>query len=451
MVSTSRRATAICAGLATAVLGLVSTVGIDRAAADATSFVTDAATYLVSPANLVDGTHYEPFVPGSADYGLTIDGALALAAVGGRDETLAAITDYVAANSSDYTYLGTEYAEYTSGGAVAKVALLAEATGHDPRSFGDQDLIAALDALVCTAAGDSCAAAGAYSYGSSTFSQALGVIAQLRAGETEAAAAPVDYLSSLQQASGAWPSLLPSSGDADVDSTAMAVMALDLVDSDAARQAVAQGLAWIAGQQNADGSFDTTYVPGSTNSTGLAIQAMSLEEATYADQVSAGRDYLVSLQDADGGVPVSPSQSGSDVRATTQALGGYVGTSFGTLLDDVTGTDTSTDTAPTTGAADTASSALPVLTLAKAPVVKGKAKVGKVLKVMVSIPQGATVTYQWLAGGKPIKPAKKSAKRTLKLTEKLRGKRIAVRVTVALTGYSPYVTVVKAKGGKVKR
>ncbi|MFD8912355.1 prenyltransferase/squalene oxidase repeat-containing protein [Streptomyces sp. NPDC059575] len=296
--------------------------------------------YLVAPAQLTDGHYYEPFGGGFADFGLTIDGAYALAATRTNDAAFTKIVDFLDQQKTDgttrtvndWTGIGTSY---VSGGAIGKEALLAEVAGRDPRAFGGQDLIAALDKAVCTEASTadtSCAAPGAYTYAPSVFSQSLGVMAQLRAGDTANAAAPVEYLKKLQNADGSWPSLIPSTGDSDVDSTAMAVMALALLpDDESASAAVTKGVAWIAKQQKTDGGF-----PGaagdSTNSAGLAVQGLSLDADAYASQISKALAFLGGQQNDDGGFNVAADgQQGSDVRASTQALGGSTGVSFGAL------------------------------------------------------------------------------------------------------------------------
>ncbi|SNT15037.1 3',5'-cyclic AMP phosphodiesterase CpdA [Micrococcales bacterium KH10] len=81
------------------------------------------------------------------------------------------------------------------------------------------------------------------------------------------------------------------------------------------------------------------------------------------------------------------------------------------------------------------------------PRIKGKAKVGKKLRVQPGkwalVP---SLTYRWYASGKAIKGAK-GAKATLKLTKKLAGKRITVRVTASKPGY----VSVTAKSAKTKK
>jgi hypothetical protein len=304
------------------------------------------SVYLVQPASLIDG-HYAESFPGYADYGLTLDTAFALAATGDQDSTLEGIVTFLDHNGqdpsgstvSDWTGVGTKFA---SGGSIGKEALLAEIVGDNPRDFSGHDLIAALNASVCArpsaGSGARCAAPGSYAYASSVFDQALGIMAQLRAGQASQAAAPVAYLESLQNSDGAFPSLIPSSGDQDVDSTAMAAMALARVPGAAAAADVSSAVGWIAGRQEKAGGF-----PGvggdSINSAGLAIQAMSLQAARYRAQIGAAETFLAGEQNADGGFNADAGgRPDSDIRATAQAVSGAVGISFAVLHRNLSGT-----------------------------------------------------------------------------------------------------------------
>ncbi|MFJ6572674.1 prenyltransferase/squalene oxidase repeat-containing protein [Streptomyces sp. NPDC091292] len=312
--------------------------------------------YLTKAANLKQGQYYTPG-PGSprADFGLTIDGAYALAATGLNNAKLRGIVDFLDHGGKDgegrtvhdWTGIGTAYA---GGGSLGKTALLAESVGRDPRDFGGEDLIAALGEAVCarpsTAPDRSCAAKGAYTYAPSVFSQSLAVMAQVRAGEEEAAEEPVAYLAGLQQDNGAWPSLIPATNDSDVDSTAIAAMALDLVGGGTADEAgdaaigeaVDKALAWIASQQLPDGGFPGA-AGNSVNSAALAIQGMSLDRASYQAEIAKARKFLAGQQNADGGFNVAKEgQRGSDLRASTQAVSGASGISFGELERSLDGT-----------------------------------------------------------------------------------------------------------------
>jgi hypothetical protein len=313
------------------------------ASAAARPDLVTGSAYLVAPANLIGGHYYSSF-PHTADFGLTLDGAFALAATGDENHALRGIVSFLSDGGKDasgksvnyWTGIGTAYA---SGGAIGKEALLAEVVGDNPRAFGGHNLIAALDASVCARKGaggaERCPAAGAFSYDTSLFDQALGVMAQLRAGQDTEAVAPVHFLEHLQNADGSFPSLIPGSGQ-DVDSTAMGVMALSLAPGPAAAADVRAGVRWIASRQERDGGF-----PGasgnSVNSAGLAIQALTLRQASYRPALARAEEFLAAEQNANGGFSIGPGQHGSNVRASTQALGGAVGTPFSVLRRDLNG------------------------------------------------------------------------------------------------------------------
>jgi hypothetical protein len=338
-------ASAVLAVSACALSGALTPALAAATPAARTPNLTAGSAFLVAPANLIAGHYYESF-PHVADFGLTIDGALALAATGDQVPALRKIVAFIAGNDkdasgktvNDWTGIGTRYA---SGGAIGKEALLAEVVGGNPRSFGGRNLIAALDASVCTrasgGANPACPAAGSYHDDTSVFDQALGIMAQLRAGQAAGAAAPIAYLESLQRSDGSFPSLIPASGGPDVDSTAMAVMALALAGGPRAGAGVSSGLAWIASQQERDGGFRSAG-GDSVNSAGLAVQALTLRAAAYQPQISAARAFLASEQNSNGGFrAAADGQRGSNLRASTQAVGGAVGTSFGTLRRDLNG------------------------------------------------------------------------------------------------------------------
>ncbi|MFI5664841.1 prenyltransferase/squalene oxidase repeat-containing protein [Streptomyces sp. NPDC051684] len=304
--------------------------------------------YLIGAAQLKQGQFYPTGAGTSrADFGLTIDGAYALAATGLNNAKLRGVVDFLdkagkdgeKRTVNDWTGIGTKYA---AGGSLGKTALLAEAVDRDPRDFAGHDLIAALDKAVCSAPSKapdrSCAAKGAYTYAPSVFSQSLAVMAQLRAGDKENAQDPIAYLESLQHDNGAWPSLIPATGDSDVDSTAIAAMALDLAGGDQADRAVDKALKWIASKQLADGGFPGA-AGNSVNSAALAVQGLTLDKSSYKDEIASALKFLAGQQNSDGGFNVAKEgQRGSDLRASTQAVGGATGVSFGKLERSLDGT-----------------------------------------------------------------------------------------------------------------
>ena len=135
-----RRRAAVFAAL---LLGACALLGVSAPGAAAGTRapapnLTAASAYLVAPANLIDGHYYESF-PGSADFGLTIDGALALAATRKDDAALRNLVAFLSDDGKDpsgdtvneWTGIGTSDA---SGGAIGKEALLAEVVGDNPQS-----------------------------------------------------------------------------------------------------------------------------------------------------------------------------------------------------------------------------------------------------------------------------------------------------------------------------
>lgn len=317
------------AALAAVSVATLSLTAIQPATAATTLNTTSGASYLVKL--LVDGDHYEPFGPGFADKGLTIDGLFALAATSGHAASVAKIAAFTAKNGADYSFVNDN--TYFTGGAVAKVALAAEVAGQDPRKFGGVDYIAALTSHECKAKSVDCYKIGAYRGVSALFGQALALLALTRA-EVAPSTAAVKALLWLACPAGGFTSMTTkctTDAGADPDSTALAVMALQAVGGHSAE--VGKALTSLDHTQNTDGSWDSA-TKHSTNSTGLAIQALNLDAGTYSSQISKARTYVADRQNKDGGITTSndPDYPDSDVRASTQAIGGYVGTSFATLV-----------------------------------------------------------------------------------------------------------------------
>lgn len=289
------------------------------------------AAYLID--QLYDADAYQPFGPGFADTGLSIDGALALSAAGGHDATVARIRGFVADQIRSFAD-PTDADGAFSGGGVGKLALLAEVTGADPRSFGGFDLIGALADNVCPAAhSTACPGAGLYRGVTSTFGQALGLLAQARSGAAPAAA--VTALVAARCRDGSFRSILPvtgacSAGAGDVDSTSMAAQALSAVRGQ--QRVVDAAVAWIGARQEKDGGFPGT-AGDNTNSAALAVQALSLHASTYAARIAKAQAFLGGRQNRDGGLGINTTSDGaaSDVRASAQGLNGVLSTPFSTL------------------------------------------------------------------------------------------------------------------------
>ena len=269
---------------------------------------------------------------------MTADLALALASAGSEDGTLAKVVGYLRAHVVDYADpAGTTSFPGPYSGAVGKLALLAEVTGQDPRSFGGFDLLATLTGHVCTAADQagSCTASGDFYQSFSTVSQTLAVLALARAGVAPPAAA-VSRLGELQCADGGFSSVLLGPGatcTSEPDTTSYALQALTLVSG--AGASVTAAISYLAGAQQADGGFSGA-AGENANSTGLAAQGLLASGApNQAGAVGSAQAFLLRLQNPDGGFGIRASNPASDVRSSTQAVPALAATTLTTLLDRI--------------------------------------------------------------------------------------------------------------------
>lgn len=171
---------------------------------------------------------------------------------------------------------------------------------------------------------------GALGWGS-LVDQTWGMLGWCAAGETVPATA-TSYLKSLANPSdGGWALLGPSS---DVDMTALALQALVAADEPLTSTAVISGLAFLSGQQEANGGFLDWQGSSNTNSTAFAVQGLL---ATEEDPLSAGWasvsgtlpvSYLLTMQLPGGSFAWADLQQGANVLATQQTIPALVGRPF---------------------------------------------------------------------------------------------------------------------------
>ncbi|AEB44240.1 MULTISPECIES: prenyltransferase/squalene oxidase repeat-containing protein [Micromonospora] len=322
--------------VATALAIVVATPpsGVAASSAAHSAAARDAAAWLAG--EYADGVLPGPF--GGADWGLTIDGMLALAATGVDPSTRQAATAQIAANVRSYnSYDDWGIEGFTDGGATAKLLYAASAAGTDPTDFGGWDLRAETLALVS-------GAHTGHQHGritsrttdesgqdpSNTFDQSFAVLGLARSGG--APQETVDFLVRQQCAAGGF-RLYPDAAGApspscdaesnatlDVDSTAMAVQALLAAGAD---DAAGRGADWLVAQQRADGSFGGSGPTSgaNSNSTGLAGQALAAAgrdtEATRAAQALAA----LQLTGANGGAATADAGAiAYDTGALTEAV-----------------------------------------------------------------------------------------------------------------------------------
>lgn len=266
----SARHTAIAA-LAGALLVAGSATGVTTTAAAAEDADAAAHAGAFLERELARGGHVFDY-PGTeqADYGVTIDAVLALAATGTSPGEAAAATAAVEKHLDDY--LGPSFGPTELyAGPVAKTALLTMTMGEDPQEFAGRDL---LDDLADLQTPDGrYADRTAYTDTSNTFTQGLALTALVRAGE-DPPPTGVDFLLDQQCGDGGF-RLFVESPDctSDPDATALATIALLALDQPAA----AKGLDYLAGRMDADGGIGggVGAESANTNSTGLAATAFA--------------------------------------------------------------------------------------------------------------------------------------------------------------------------------
>lgn len=255
---------------------------------------------------------------GSPNSGMTLDGILALTSRKVASSVAAAATDAFAANAA--SYISPTGGSTRSAGAVAKVALVAQAQNRDATNFGGEDLLATLESLKSSAAPNvgryrDAAGVGGSDW-SGSFSQSLALLVTSRAG----AVAPdaVEFLINLQCDNGGFPyspnestGKCSANSDADNDATAMAVQALTangVAELPGAATAAAKAADFLAAAQAANGSFDAPpWVGQNANTTGLAGQALRLAGRTSAaDRATAWLSGLqLNCENAASGTPAA--------------------------------------------------------------------------------------------------------------------------------------------------
>lgn len=306
------------------------------AAGPTTSVPAEAAAGWLS-GQLVDGSHLETVVGGTAypDAGLTLDAVLAFAAAEVAGDSATAALTWLGQPANLGTYVGDGTTE-SYAGALAKLSLVAQVEGQDPTAFGagDVDLLARLRALL--------APSGRFSdksqYGdfSNAFGQSYAILALDRAGGAPAGA--VSYLIGSECEDGGFPlDFEKATCTPDTDATALVAQALAAAG---ATGPAGRARAWLLDAQKPDGSFGggTSTEGANANSTGVAAQAL----AAGGEQAAAARavTFLKTLQSGcatpaaqRGAVryQAGPFDEATAPRATAQAVLGLAGVGLAEL------------------------------------------------------------------------------------------------------------------------
>ena len=259
-----------------------------------------------------DGGFNSGFSPKS-DPGATADAIVALAAAGRAPASIQS-----AAGASALDYLATSAAGGTlKTGQVAKVVVAVVASGLDPRRFGGRDLIADLRV------GED---AGSGVIGGSVFVHALAMIAMARAKEPLPVRATPTLLS-YQASSGGWS--FSGHGIPDVDSTAIAAIALMANGYSGASGPAGRALGYLNSLQNSDGGFPyqspSDYgTDSNTNSTALVILAHIASgdqpESWFRPGGYNALGNLVLAQRPSGAMPYQAAYPDESVLATIGAI-----------------------------------------------------------------------------------------------------------------------------------
>src|SRR4051812_27835598 len=239
------------------------------------------------------------------DYGLSIDTAFALKAVGGHGSDVRAVRDAVGQDLG--AYIGTGGEVYA--GATAKALVLAESSGGDPQSFGGVNLVRTLNGLVAKSGPAKGRIADESQFGdyANTLGQILAVHGLTVAGRAQAGPARKFLLE--QQCDQGYFRLYFSKPKSDhqscgkkskpdPDATSYAVVQLWKVSkgNSRLRTALKHAVAWLAKQQRPSGAFNggtSTDVPNA-NSTGLASWALGLTGHCVAAE--SGSAWVSDLQ-----------------------------------------------------------------------------------------------------------------------------------------------------------
>ncbi|WP_340539647.1 hypothetical protein [Nocardioides sp. GXZ039] len=304
--SLRRGAALVTTGLAGAALTLGGLVAVapsaSAAPADPAPAQRGAAWLAGEPAGGLVSSQY-----GGPDGGLTIDVALALAAVGGNGPAVQSIADGMAGLVDAGGYVsGEEYGDAgsTYAGAVAKTVVLAQAARRDISTYGGEDFLVRLEQVT----NDEGRITDVSTYGdyANTLGQSFAARALYDGGSEEHTIAR-DFLLAQQCEEGFFRTDLGATIAADcdadpaaapsTDTTALAVLnLLSQRTNDTVAPALEQASRWLLAAQRPDGSFgsDADIPTGNANSTGLA--GWALGELGHADAAAKAAVWLRARQ-----------------------------------------------------------------------------------------------------------------------------------------------------------
>lgn len=298
---------------ATVAIAVISVVATPLATAQA-DIVSDtsarAVEWLVSKQE-ADGGISNGFAAGS-DLSATADAVIALSAAG---HDVAALKSK--AGASPLSYLQAQVAsKKLATGQYAKIAMAVKAAGLNPAQFGGKDLVAMVLAGYNAETGV---------IGDNVFTHSIAMLALAKAGASIPETA-ISTLESLQSASGGWAFM--GAGDADVDTTALAVQALIAAGRPATSGPAGRGLGYLHSLQNADGGFpyqspSAFGTDSNASSTAVVAQAMiaaGIQPEAWAAAHGNPLSAIIVLQQSSGAFAYQASFLGDNALATIAAI-----------------------------------------------------------------------------------------------------------------------------------
>ena len=289
--------------------------------------------------------HFHTFFDGTEfpDYGLTLDGVIAMDAAGVGDAESARATTFVADNIGSYVGTGTE----SYAGATAKALLVSLSQGRTPKGFlGGVNLLARLKARQTTSG--QFKDKSQFGDFSNTITQSLAVASLRKAGQSLGTKA-VPFLANGQCPNGGFRLALSvnqcsNNANADPDATSFAIQGLlSGSQTSAVKTRISRAIHFLRTQQGLDGGVKGAGPTNTenSNSTGLAVLAFST--TGHPNAATQGRLFLRSLRydctfpapmrgaiayDAAGfatadGQGAAATLSDQDLRATAQATLGF--------------------------------------------------------------------------------------------------------------------------------
>ncbi|WHT22598.1 prenyltransferase/squalene oxidase repeat-containing protein [Crossiella sp. CA-258035] len=292
---------------------------------------TRLARYLTG--KLVNGDHVEVTSGGQSfiDYGQTADVAYGLLLSGRQQSSLTKVLAFLDKPDSVTAYTQGRPFDPNGryAGATAKLALLFALAGKDPRKVGGVDLIAQLSALQ----GPDGRFANVSQFGNNanTFGQSFGVLALTAAGDTARADKAAAALIAARCKDNTVPVGFPGADGCAIgtaDATGLALQALNAVPrvggslSQERKAALTATVRALEAARQAGGAWTG---PGGENVNSTAYATMGL--LGVRQDAAKSRDWLLSLQRQDGGLPLNPGGE-SNLLASAQALPATAGKSF---------------------------------------------------------------------------------------------------------------------------